>query len=73
MAAINYRGALLASKGKKIDEDEYEDDLDKDETKKFSYLIFKNYSYLYEPSDWELKLPENEVIIAPIFFFFNKK
>lgn len=60
MGDMNYSGAILASKGVQLNENEYEDEIHNDEIKKFSYIQFKGFSYMYEPYDWTIKLQKEE-------------
>lgn len=61
MGEMNYSGAIMASRFVPLNENEYEDEIHNDETKKFSYIHFKCFSYLYEPCDWTVKLQKDEV------------
>lgn len=61
MGDINYCGAIMASRFVPQNENEYEDEIHNDETKKFSFIHFKCFSYLYEPIDWTVKLQKDEV------------
>lgn len=61
MGDMNYSGAILASKGLQENENEYEDEIHNDETKQYSYIQFKGFSYVYEACDWTIKLQKGEV------------
>lgn len=60
MGTMNHMGAILASKAESINENEYENELDKDETKKSSYIQYKSFTYTYEAYDWTHKLQKKE-------------
>ena len=60
MGTMNYMGAILASKAESVNENEYENELEKDETKKCSYIQYKSFTYNYEAYDWIHKLQKNE-------------
>jgi len=60
MATMNEKGIVLASRAEEVREDEYEDDL-KDETRKFSHIIFRPLNYqLEEKKEWVHALPKGE-------------
>ena len=61
MGDMNYCGAILASRALEVNDNEYEDEIHNDETKKFSFIQFKCFSYIYEPCDWTVKLQKGEV------------
>lgn len=69
MASLGYGGLLLASKGQKLDEDNYEDDEPEQGAidKKCSYVFFKSFkesraaAYTKAPQ-WHYKLPRGEHI-----------
>ena len=58
---MNQSGVILASRGSEINEDEYEDENERDETK-FSHIVFKPFNFFHEKDEWHYQLPENEVI-----------
>lgn len=61
MGDMNYAGAIMASRFVPLNENEYEDEIHSDESKKFSFVQFKSFSYLYEPCDWTVRLQKDEV------------
>lgn len=66
MGDMNYCGAIMASRAIEVNENEYEDEIHNDESKKFSYIQFKCFSYVYEPCDWTVKLQKGEVFFCII-------
>lgn len=63
MGDMNYSGAILASRGIQENENEYEDEIHNDESRQYSYIQFKGFSYVYEACDWTVKLQKGEVFI----------
>lgn len=49
-----------------VNEDEYEDD--SKEISKYSYIYFKGFTYHYEKCEWEIPMPDGEVIKFFILF-----
>lgn len=60
---MNSKGVILASVRPEINEDEYEDDINVDKQDKFSYILFKSFTYHYEKCEWEIQMPEGEVTL----------
>ena len=67
MAAMNYKGAIIASRAVEVDEDFYEDDAENNNNNvnlKYSHLIFKCFDFDNEICEWIIKLNENEIAEA---------
>jgi len=62
MAAMNYKGALLASKSEQHDEDAYEDDVCENSKKEKSQVIYKNLSFELGLCEWSYTLNTDDNI-----------
>lgn len=70
MAALNYSGMLLASKGQESDLDNYEEDdegMEVDENdeknrKKYSHIYFKPFNVWKNQKDWHFALKHGEQV-----------
>lgn len=69
MAALNYSGMLLASKGKESDLDNYEEDDEDDmeidgndekKRSKYSHIYFKPFNTYKDVKDWHFALKHGE-------------
>ena len=59
LGILNYHGAFLASKGRKTDIDEYEDETRK--SKYVSILKFHPFSTWKKGTEWQFDLPRDEI------------